>query len=99
MFNAFLEPCCPCGIGTNGNRVIAAVALPGTIPLASPKVTDYSIRRQPVARLSCGYQDDADHNAAVLLKGMSSEKHFSLPERQKYFPASSPLAIVPTLLL
>src|ERR1019366_3434772 len=22
---------------------------------------------------------------------MSSEKHFSLPERQKYFPASSPL--------
>jgi hypothetical protein len=30
---------------------------------------------------------------------MSSEKHFSLPERQKYFPASSPLAIVPTLLL
>ena len=53
MFNAFLEPCCPCGIGTNGNRVIAAVALPGTIPLASPKVTDYSIRRQPVAQLSC----------------------------------------------
>src|SRR5260370_16134889 len=35
----------------------------------------------------------------VLLKGMSSEKHFSLPERQKYFAASSPLAIVPTLLL
>jgi hypothetical protein len=35
----------------------------------------------------------------VLLKGMSSEKHFSLPERQKYFPASRPLAIVPTLLL
>ena len=26
----------------------------------------------------------------VLLKGMSSEKHFSLSERQKYFPASSP---------
>lgn len=26
----------------------------------------------------------------VLLKGMSSKKHFSLPERQKYFPASSP---------
>jgi pyrroline-5-carboxylate reductase len=26
----------------------------------------------------------------VLLKGMSSEKHFSLPECQKYFPASSP---------
>src|SRR6266436_8653506 len=37
--------------------------------------------------------------AEVLLKGMSSEKHFSLPECQKYFPASSPLAIVPTLLL
>src|ERR1700674_5655587 len=54
MFNAFLEPCCPCGIGTNGNRLIAAVALPGTIPLASPKVTNYSIRRQQVARLSCG---------------------------------------------
>jgi hypothetical protein len=40
-----------------------------------------------------------DRVAEVLLKGMSSEKHFSLPERQKYFPASSPLAIVPTLLL
>src|ERR1700733_15450801 len=26
----------------------------------------------------------------VLLKGMSSEKYFSLPEYQKYFPASSP---------
>jgi hypothetical protein len=28
---------------------------------------------------------------------MSSEKHFSLPERQEYFPASSPLplAILP----
>jgi hypothetical protein len=35
----------------------------------------------------------------VLGEGMSSEKHFSLPERQKYFLASSPLAIVPTLLL
>jgi hypothetical protein len=33
-----------------------------------------------------------DRVAEVLLKGMSSEKHFSLPERQKYFPASSPLA-------
>ena len=43
--------------------------------------------------------DVTDERAAVLLKGMSSEKHFSLPERQKYFPASSPLAIVPTLLL
>jgi len=31
--------------------------------------------------------------------GMSSEKHFSLPECQIYFSASSPLAIVPTLLL
>ncbi len=40
-----------------------------------------------------------DRAAEVLLKGMSSEKHFSLPERQKYFLASSPLAIVPTLLL
>jgi hypothetical protein len=30
------------------------------------------------------------HAGKVLLKGMSSEKHFSLPERQKYFPASSP---------
>jgi len=37
--------------------------------------------------------------AEVLLKGMSSEKHFSLPGRQKYFLASSPLSIVPTLLL
>jgi hypothetical protein len=47
-------------------------------------------------------EDEAIHPdrvAEVLLKGMSSEKHFSLPERQKYFPASSPLAIVPTLLL
>jgi hypothetical protein len=44
MFNAFLEPCYPSGISTNGNRVVAAVALPATIPLASPKVTDYSIR-------------------------------------------------------
>jgi hypothetical protein len=35
----------------------------------------------------------------VLLKGMSSEKHFSLPDRQKYFPASSPPATLPTLLL
>src|SRR5215467_11279707 len=39
---------------TNGNRVVAAVALSGTIPLASPKVTDYSIRRQPVALLLKG---------------------------------------------
>ena len=55
MFNAFLEPCYPCGIGTNENRVIAAVALPGTIPLAAPKVTDYSIRRQQVALLPSIY--------------------------------------------
>src|SRR5262250_1518194 len=27
MFNAFLEPCYPRGIDTNGNRVVAAVAL------------------------------------------------------------------------
>ena len=55
MFNAFLEPCYPCGIGTNENRVIAAVALPSTIPPAAPKVTDYSIRRQQVALLSSVY--------------------------------------------
>ena len=55
MFNAFLEPCYPRGIGTNGNRVVGAVALPGTIPLASPKVTDYSIRRQQVALLSSNF--------------------------------------------
>ena len=40
---------------TNGNRVVAAVALSGTIPLASPKVTEYSIRRQPVALLLTGH--------------------------------------------
>jgi hypothetical protein len=34
----------------------------------------------------------------VLLKGMSSEKHFSLAERQKYFPASSPPTTLPTPL-
>jgi hypothetical protein len=33
-----------CGIRTNGNRVLAAVALASTIALASTKVTDYSIR-------------------------------------------------------
>ena len=33
------------GIRSNGNRVIAAVALSCTIPSASSKVTDYSIRR------------------------------------------------------
>jgi hypothetical protein len=52
MFNAFLEPCYPCGIGTNENRVIAAVALPSTIPPAAPKVTAYSVRPQQVALLS-----------------------------------------------
>jgi len=36
-----------------GNRVVAAVVLFGTIPLTSPKVTDYSIRRQQVAELQC----------------------------------------------
>jgi hypothetical protein len=30
---------------------------------------------------------------------MSTEKHFSLPERQKYFPGIQPSAIMPTLLL
>ena len=34
----------------------------------------------------------------VLSKGMSSEKHFSLPERQKYFPTSSPPTTLPTRL-
>src|SRR5215469_924736 len=53
MFNAFLEPCYCCGVGSNENRVVAAVALSGTIPLASPKVTGYSIRRQQVAPLLC----------------------------------------------
>ena len=38
---------------TNVDRVVAAVALYGTIPLVSPKVTDYSIRPQPVAQLQC----------------------------------------------
>jgi hypothetical protein len=51
---AFLEPCCFCGIRTNGNRVLTAVALACTIALASPKVTDYSIRFKPEARLLSG---------------------------------------------
>src|SRR6202022_4505805 len=34
----------------------------------------------------------------VFGEGMSSEKHFSLPERQKYFPASSPPTTLPTPL-
>jgi hypothetical protein len=68
---------------------------------------------QPLARLAPEFQFLADRGdqvpefhpfircqmPEVLLKGMSSEKHFSLPERQKYFPASSPHATVPTLLL
>jgi hypothetical protein len=62
MFNAFLEPCYPCGIGTNENRVIAAVALPSTIPPAAPKVTDYSIRRQQVALLSADFILDSAGN-------------------------------------
>jgi hypothetical protein len=37
-----------------------------------------------------------DRAAEVLLKGMSSEKYFSLPEHQKYFPASSPPATLLT---
>src|SRR5580693_6351687 len=62
MFNAFLEPCYPSGISTNGNRVVAAVALPATIPLASPKVTDYSIRPRrwrcyPLSTLRCVPRD------------------------------------------
>jgi hypothetical protein len=31
-----------------------------------------------------------DPKYVELTMTMSSEKHFSLPERQKYFPASSP---------
>jgi hypothetical protein len=31
-----------------------------------------------------------DRVAEVLLKGMSSEKHFSLPERRKYFLGIQP---------
>ena len=41
-----------CGIRTNGYRVLAAVVLPRTIPLTLLKVTDYSIRFKPVARLT-----------------------------------------------
>jgi hypothetical protein len=35
----------------------------------------------------------------VLLKGMSSEKHFSLPERRNIFLASSPSPQLPTFFL
>jgi hypothetical protein len=38
---------------TNVDRVVAAVALFGTITPSSPEVTDYSIRCQPVAELTC----------------------------------------------
>src|SRR6266851_4450299 len=56
-------------------------------------------RSAPSSTLAFNEQSGNCSGPEVLLKGMSSEKHFSLPERQKYFPASSPLAIVPTLLL
>jgi hypothetical protein len=36
---------------------------------------------------------------AARLKGMSSEKHFFLPERQKYFSGIQPPATLPTVLL
>jgi hypothetical protein len=52
MFNAFLEPCSRSGIRSNVDRVVTAVVLFRTIPLSSPEVTDYSIRRQLVARLT-----------------------------------------------
>ena len=35
----------------------------------------------------------------VLLKGMSSEKHFSLPERPKYFSGIQPPTTLPTFFL
>jgi hypothetical protein len=60
MFNAFLEPCWHSGMRTNEDRVVAAVALSCTIPLASSKVTNYSIRRQPVALLAW-YHEDRTH--------------------------------------
>jgi hypothetical protein len=44
-----------CGIRTNEYRVLAAVALSRTKPSTLPKVTDYSIRFKPVARLSSVY--------------------------------------------
>jgi 4,5-DOPA dioxygenase extradiol len=37
--------------------------------------------------------------ASRIQKSYKSEKHFSLPERQKYFPASSRPAIWPTFFL
>ena len=53
MFNGFLELCSSSGIRSNEDRVVTAVVLFRTIPLSSPEVTDYSIRRQLVARLKC----------------------------------------------
>jgi hypothetical protein len=35
---------------------------------------------------------------SVPLRGMSSKKHFPLPERQKYFSGIQPPATLPTLL-
>jgi len=92
MFNAFLEPCYPCGIGTNENRVIAAVALPSTIPPAAPKVTDYSIRRQQVALLSSVYASlctsrypaqDSRPSGSLLL----SRKELSSSASCRFIPA------------
>jgi hypothetical protein len=65
MFNAFLEPCSHSGMRTNEERVVAAVALFGTITLSSTEVTDYSIRRQPVARLT---YDSTKHELSVQAK-------------------------------
>ena len=47
---------------------------------------DWSVPKTDASAATIGVSPE------VLLKGMSSEKHFSLPERHKYFPASSPLA-------
>jgi hypothetical protein len=43
--------------------------------------------------------NNSNQCSEVLLKGMSSEKHFSLPERQKYFSGIQPPATLPTVLL
>jgi len=42
------------------------------------------------------HRNQSHRGPEVLLKGMSSEKHFSLPDRQKYFPASTPPATLLT---
>src|ERR1700732_5246052 len=65
---------------TNVDRVVAAVALFGTITLSPPEVTDYSIRCQPVAELTCAYF----HTSACRM--MYSEVHLfeSLEEAQNY---------------